>query len=94
MAFGQGFTWIAPSMYFMLKNDVRPFHLRGLEESLRSQGKSLSDSLGPTYYPRHPQNHHGRAGGGGGGGGRGKRRRASEGGGDEKGISLIGTRYF
>jgi len=26
----------------------------GLERSLQEQGKSLSDSLGPTYYPKRP----------------------------------------
>ncbi len=27
----------------------------GLRESLEAQGKSLSDSLGPSYYPKVPQ---------------------------------------
>ena len=46
-----------------IDDDICDFR-SGLEESLRSQGKSLGDSLGPTYYPKHPQNHHGERGGG------------------------------
>ena len=28
----------------------------GLRDKLKADGKSLEDSLGPTYYPTHPHN--------------------------------------
>lgn len=40
---------------------VVPLH-DSLRSALASQGKSLSDSLGPVYYPKHPQSERARCG--------------------------------